>query len=111
MTKPLRDIAVEELSKSQAERELEHLAKEIAHHDELYYQKAAPEISDAAYDELVRRNAAIEERFPALAKDAAVELVGEPKIDGLSVAARYEGGRLVQAATRGDGITGEDITL
>jgi len=162
MTKPLRDIAVEELSKSQAERELEHLAKEIAHHDELYYQKAAPEISDAAYDELVRRNAAIEERFPALvrpdsprhrvgappaagfakvvhakpmlslsnafaeseayefiarvrrflglAKDAAIELVGEPKIDGLSVAARYEGGRLVQAATRGDGITGEDIT-
>jgi len=41
---------------------------------------------------------------------AAVPLVGEPKYDGVSVELVYDGGRLVSAATRGDGTTGEDVT-
>jgi len=150
------------LDEAEAAAELARLAGEIAQHDSLYYQKDAPEVSDAAYDALRTRNEAIEARFPQLVRDdsptrkvgaAPVEAFGkvvhrvpmlslsnvfddegvrdfierirrflgldqdaelafttEPKIDGLSITLRYEGGRLVQAATRGDGYEGENVT-
>lgn len=59
-------IPVEDLTRAQAKWELTRLAAELRHHDDRYYQDDAPEISDADYDALKRRNAAIEERFPKL---------------------------------------------
>jgi DNA ligase (NAD+) len=49
-------------------------------------------------------------RFLRLAEDEALAFTAEPKIDGLSCSLRYEGARLVNAATRGDGFEGEDVT-
>jgi DNA ligase (NAD+) len=153
---------VDKLTDAEAKAELGRLAREIARHDELYYAQDAPEISDADYDTLRQRNAAIEAHFPnhvrpdspskrigaapveafgkvrhvvpmlslgnafseedvvdfiarvrrflGLAADAGVELTAEPKIDGLSISLTYRDGRLVQAATRGDGTEGENVT-
>jgi len=49
-------------------------------------------------------------RFLSLPEEAPIAFTAEPKIDGLSLSLRYEGGRLIHAATRGDGETGEDVT-
>lgn len=154
--------ALDSLTEAEAADELARLAAEIARHDALYHGGDAPEITDAAYDALRQRNAAIEARFEHLRRadspsarvgaavsekfekirhrvamlsldnafsdedvrdfearvrrflkmDAAVPLAmtAEPKIDGLSLSLRYEQGKLVYAATRGDGAVGEDVT-
>ncbi|MBA4767549.1 MAG: NAD-dependent DNA ligase LigA [Porphyrobacter sp.] len=156
-------MSTEGMTEADAANELMRLAKAIAHHDRLYHAEDSPEITDAAYDALVRRNAEIEAAFPHLvradspsrkvghavpasplgkvthevrmmsldnafsdeelrefvdrvrrflnlAPGAPVELTAEDKIDGLSCSLRYEKGRLVRAATRGDGQVGEDVT-
>ncbi|HWY16608.1 MAG TPA: NAD-dependent DNA ligase LigA [Rhizomicrobium sp.] len=57
---------VDKLTSAEAKRELTRLADEIAAHDRRYYQDDAPAVSDAEYDALRKRNAAIEARFPEL---------------------------------------------
>ncbi len=153
---------VEDLTADEAAVELERLAGAIAENDRLYYQEDQPRLSDADYDALRERNAAIEARFPELVRpdspslrvgaapsekfakvrhkvpmlsldnafeeadvegfverirsflnlpaDAETLFTAEPKIDGLSIALRYENGLFVQGATRGDGEEGEDVT-
>jgi DNA ligase (NAD+) len=70
-------IAVETLDEAAAKAELARLAAEIAAHDRRYYEDDAPRISDAAYDALRQRNAAIEARFPGLMRaDSPSQRVG-----------------------------------
>ena len=70
---------VGKLTSDQAEAELARLAAEIGRADEAYYQKDAPEISDAEYDALRRRNLLIEKRFPKLKReDSPSDKIGAP---------------------------------
>jgi DNA ligase (NAD+) len=65
----LRSRAPEALTEEEAVAELAALAAEIAHHDRAYHELDAPEVSDAEYDRLVRRNRAIEAQFPELIRE------------------------------------------
>ena len=70
-------LAPERLTGQEAAGELARLAALIAHHDRLYHQLDKPEIGDAEYDALVRRNTAIEARFPELVRaDSPSKRVG-----------------------------------
>ncbi|HEU4475896.1 MAG TPA: hypothetical protein VFR71_04270, partial [Methyloceanibacter sp.] len=62
------------LDEAEAASELARLAAEISDHDELYYRKDEPEISDAEYDALRARNDQIEARFPHLVRDDSPSL-------------------------------------
>ncbi|MEP3333941.1 NAD-dependent DNA ligase LigA [Sedimentitalea sp.] len=150
------------MTAEEAKAELSRLAALLENANAAYYVSDAPEMSDAEYDSLRRRNAEIEARFPELKReDSPSEQVGarvgdgfakvahrvrmlslgnafeeddvrafdtsirkylgmseddplaytaEPKIDGLSLSLRYENGVLTEAATRGDGSVGENVT-
>jgi DNA ligase (NAD+) len=140
-------------------QEIDKLRKEIQRHEYLYYVLDQPEISDAEFDQLMRRLQQLEAQHPELVTpDSPTQRVGgkpregfvkvrhsspmlsldnalneaelrdfdrrvrellggepyryvaELKLDGLSMAARYENGILVRAITRGDGLEGEDVT-
>ncbi|TCM21410.1 DNA ligase (NAD+) [Novosphingobium sp. PhB165] len=148
---------------AEAANELMRLARQINRANRLYHAEDAPDITDAEYDALVRRNAELEAAYPHLIRpdspsnkvghDVAasplgkvrhevrmmsldnaftdeevedfvgrvrrflslsaaepVQVTAEDKIDGLSCSLRYENGKLVRAATRGDGQVGEDVT-
>jgi len=137
---------------------VEELRREIEHHNERYYDRDDPEISDAQYDALLRELIALETDHPdLLTPDSPTQKVGgapsaqfsavthivpmmsldnafslddllawgkrmeryiagdvdyacELKIDGVAISLLYEKGRYVRAATRGNGVVGEDVT-
>ncbi len=81
----LRARPVEALTEPEAAEELAALAAEIARHDRLYHAEDAPEITDADYDALVRRNRAIEGRFPGLIRaDSPSRQVGAEAAEGFA---------------------------
>lgn len=149
---------------------MDELVEQLLHHNRLYHQQNAPEISDWAYDALYRELEALEAAHPdrvradsptrrvgfqaidelkpfvheipmlslnnglrrtepgvdpfvdlveferrarrVLGEDAPAQItyVVEPKLDGLAMELVYQNGRLVAGGTRGDGVTGEDVT-
>lgn len=76
---------VEDLDQMEASFELAQLAKDIAHHRKLYYQKDAPEVTDAEFDALMQRNEAIEKKFPKLKRaDSPTDKVGAEPAQGFA---------------------------
>lgn len=74
-----------ELTEAEAANRLMRLAKLIAHHDQLYYAKDAPEITDAEYDALMRENRDLEARFPYLVRaDSPSKRLGAAPSAGLA---------------------------
>ncbi|MBY0342915.1 MAG: NAD-dependent DNA ligase LigA [Sphingomonadales bacterium] len=70
-------MSTQGMNEADAANELMRLAREIARHDRLYHAEDSPEISDAAYDALVRRNAELEAAFPHLIRpDSPTRKVG-----------------------------------
>jgi DNA ligase (NAD+) len=147
------------MEQKEAARRIQQLREEIRKHDRLYYEEAAPIISDREYDRLYKELVDLETQFPDLVTpdsptqrvggkpleafaqiqhvapmlsldntyseaevarfyarvtrllpDEKIPVVIEPKVDGVAVSLLYENGRLRHAATRGDGVTGDDIT-
>jgi len=147
------------MEEKEAAKRIQQLREEIRKHDRLYYEEAAPIISDREYDRLYKELVDLETQFPDLiTPDSPTQRVGgkplkafeqvshvipmlsldntyseeevknfharirrllpnekipvviEPKVDGVAVSLIYENGRLRQAATRGDGNVGDNIT-
>src|SRR6266576_919431 len=147
------------MERKEAERKIRQLREEIRKHYRLYYEEAAPMISDHEYDQLYKELADLETQFPdlltpdsptqrvggrplqafeqvshlipmlsldntyseaevknfyarmqRLLPDEKIPVVIEPKVDGVAVSLIYENGKLRQAATRGDGNVGDNIT-
>ncbi len=87
----LAEKPVEALTPEEAAAELARLAEALARHDEAYHGRDAPEISDAAYDALCARNAAIEARHPALVRaDGPASRLGAPPAAGFAKARHAE---------------------
>ncbi|HJY54038.1 MAG TPA: NAD-dependent DNA ligase LigA [Candidatus Udaeobacter sp.] len=147
------------LEETKAAKRIDELREEIRKHDRLYYEEAAPIITDREYDRLYKELVDLETQFPGLVlpdsptqrvggkpleafaqiqhfapmlsldntyseqevanfykritrllPDEKIPVVIEPKVDGVAVSVMYENGRLKYAATRGDGVVGDDIT-
>lgn len=160
MSKPSsKPLELFDHSAARASTRVRELRERIERHNRLYYEHAAPEISDYEFDALLRELAELENAHPELAsEDSPTRRVGgkpleefapathivpmqsldntyspedlrefvtrirklaeersihftiEPKVDGVAISLLYENGRLVRAATRGDGVTGDDVT-
>ena len=140
-----------------AERRIKELTEQLEYHNNLYYNKDDPEISDYEYDKMLRELEELEKQYPQFKSPLSptsrvggmagekfspvvhtvpleslhdsfshaemrdfdrrvrevvpdVTYIVEPKFDGLSVACEYQNGVFVRGSTRGDGITGEDVT-
>ncbi|PYG34700.1 NAD-dependent DNA ligase LigA [Pelagimonas varians] len=81
----MSDIAIEKLTETEARAELARLSLILSQANQDYHQRDAPELSDAEYDHLKRRNAEIETKFPQLMRaDSPSDQVGSPVSDGFS---------------------------